>query len=813
MDTVRGALSHAALLTRLSGKCVCKLRRWFLCIAFVISGLCVSPSSVATAEPGQEQAAQAGAPSTGVVPPPGADAASATAWNPADATKPIDGPPAPVPPHVINRGGDGRATIRASKLTAPLQLDGRLDEPVYETVEPLTGFVQSMPDWGQPISQHTEAWILFDQENVYVSARCWDTAPESQWVADEMRRDQNSNQDTFGISLDTYYDRQNGYIFTTNPITGRADYYVTNESDTNTDFNPVWDVRTGRFQGGWTVEMKIPFKSLRYGPGRFQVWGVQLRRVIRRRGEWSFLTPLPIAVAINGFTRFSTASTLVGVEAPPGSRIFEIKPYGISRVTTDRMATPALSNDLTGAFGFDAKYGVTPNVTLDFTYKTDVAQVEVDEQQVNLTRFNLFFPEKRDFFLENAGVFLFGSSFNGPSSDEAPQLFFSRRIGLNAGRVVSITAGARLISRTRRTTLGLLNIQTDREQVSMTEPTNFTVIRLRQDILRKSFVGLMFTRRSVSVLAPGSSNNAYGLDANFGFFQNVYFSGYYAKTDTPGEIGRQDSYRARFDYNGDRYGLAAEHLFVGNKFNPEVGFVRRSDQRRTFALVRFSPRPASIKAVRRFIWNGSIDYILDTSGRLTTRTQMVNFQTEFTNRDLFTVQANQDYDRLVQPFHIAPGVTIPSGGYDYRDLQVSYEFGQQHRLSGRFYAQHGSFYDGEQTSVGVAAARFSVTPRLSFEPTVSVNWVALPHGAFTTQLLGTRANLTFTPRMFFSGLIQYNSTTHRFGSNLRFRWEYTPGSELFVVYTDERDTTVPIRAPSALLNRVLTVKITRLVRF
>ena len=529
MDTVRGALSHAALLTRLSGKCVCKLRRWFLCIAFVISGLCVSPSSVATAEPGQEQAAQAGAPSTGVVPPPGADAASATAWNPADATKPIDGPPAPVPPHVINRGGDGRATIRASKLTAPLQLDGRLDEPVYETVEPLTGFVQSMPDWGQPISQHTEAWILFDQENVYVSARCWDTAPESQWVADEMRRDQNSNQDTFGISLDTYYDRQNGYIFTTNPIAGRADYYVTNESDTNTDFNPVWDVRTGRFQGGRMVEMKIPFKSLRYGPGRFQVWGVQLRRVIRRRGEWSFLTPLPIAVAINGFTRFSTASTLVGVEAPPGSRIFEIKPYGISRVTTDRMATPALSNDLTGAFGFDAKYGVTPNVTLDFTYKTDVAQVEVDEQQVNLTRFNLFFPEKRDFFLENAGVFLFGSSFNGPSSDEAPQLFFSRRIGLNAGRVVSITAGARLISRTRRTTLGLLNIQTDREQVSMTEPTNFTVIRLRQDILRKSFVGLMFTRRSVSVLAPGSSNNAYGLDANFGFFQNVYFSGYYAK--------------------------------------------------------------------------------------------------------------------------------------------------------------------------------------------------------------------------------------------------------------------------------------------
>ena len=168
---------------------------------------------------------------------------------------------------------------------------------------------------------------------------------------------------------------------------------------------------------------------------------------------------------------------------------------------------------------------------------------------------------------------------------------------------------------------------------------------------------------------------------------------------------------------------------------------------------------------------------------------------------------------MVQPFHIAPGVTIPSGGYDYRDLQVSYEFGQQHRLSGRFYAQHGSFYDGEQTSVGVAAARFSVTPRLSFEPTVSVNWVALPHGAFTTQLLGTRANLTFTPRMFFSGLIQYNSTTHRFGSNLRFRWEYTPGSELFVVYTDERDTTVPIRAPSALLNRVLTVKITRLVRF
>ena len=217
-----------------------------------------------------------------------------------------------------------------------------------------------------------------------------------------MRRDGNQirQNDNFGVMLDTFYDRRNGLMFYTNALGGMMDIQITNEGNPNQDWNTVWDVRTGRIDGGWTVEMRIPFKSLRYGPGTRQVWGVQMRRGIRRRNEFAFLTPLPPQLGSNGWSRASMAATLVGLEVPPGSKNIEVKPYGISRVSTDRAASPAVSNDLDAEVGLDVKYGVTQNLTLDFTANTDFAQVEVDERQINLTRFNLFFPEKCEFFLE-----------------------------------------------------------------------------------------------------------------------------------------------------------------------------------------------------------------------------------------------------------------------------------------------------------------------------------------------------------------------------------------------------------------------------
>ena len=291
-------------------------------------------------------------------------------------------PPPPVPPEVISRDTAGHATVRAVRLTEPFRLDGTLDEAVYRSVPPIGDFIQSLPKEGAPATERTDVWLMFDDDNLYVGARCWDSAPPRQWVANEMRRDQLVNNESFGIAVDTFLDRRNNFTFYTNPLGGRQDFAITDEGNANLDWNPVWDARSGRFDGGWTVEMVIPFKSLRYMSGTSQVWGIQMRRAIMHKNEWTHLTQLPASIAgAQAFWRMSMAGTLVGLDLPPASRNFEIKPYASSRITTDRTVTPAVSRDADGDFGIDAKYGVTANLTLDLTYNTDFAQVEVDQRK------------------------------------------------------------------------------------------------------------------------------------------------------------------------------------------------------------------------------------------------------------------------------------------------------------------------------------------------------------------------------------------------------------------------------------------------
>ena len=587
----------------------------------------------------------------------------------------IDGPPAPVPPAVMTRNEQGQATVRAVRLDQSLDFDGVLDEAVYGTVPAISGFIQLTPDVGAPATERTEAWILFDETNIYVSARLWDSAPESQWVANEMRRDtsQLRQNDTFAVLFDTFYDRRNGVHFYTNPLGARADQQFTNEGNPNSDWNPVWDVRTGRFDGGWTVEMEIPFKTLRYRSEPPHIWGIQLRRAIRRKNEWAYLTRLPVASGAGGGARgafrVSKAGSLVGLEPPSAGRNIELKPYAIGGLTTDMSATPVKINEGSADGGIDVKYGITQNLTADFTWNTDFAQVEVDERQVNLTRFPLFFPEKREFFLEGRGIFSFASGAATRAASVArgavpgffgdvnvPQLFYSRKIGLEEGRVVPIVGGARVTGKVGRFDVGLLNIHAGEEAVSDSKPTNFSVVRLRRDILRRSSVGAMFTNRSVSRVAPGSSQ-AYGVDGTFAFFENVNLTTYIARTQLPGpgHQGKDLSYQGKFEYAADRYGFLADHLVVEDNFLPEVGFLRRDNFRRTFTSARFSPRPESIRSVRQFTLEGSIDYIQTADeNHLETRQNFVAFETEFESSDRLTLAATDSYELLVQPF-VPPG--------------------------------------------------------------------------------------------------------------------------------------------------------------
>ncbi len=732
-------------------------------------------------------------------------------------------PPAPVAPAVITRNEAKQATVRAVRLAEPLGVDGRLDEAVYRDTPPITDFIQTLPRNGEEPTEKTEAWVLFDATNFYVSARVWDSAPPNKWIANEMRRDANQvrQNDHFGFMIDTFHDRRNGYVFYSNPVGGRIDLTEADEGNSNADWNPVWTVRTGRFEGGWTIEMAVPFKSIRYVSGEGQAWGIQMRRAIRRKNEWAHLTPLPLVMGgSQGFFRISSAATLVGLELPPASRNIELKPYGIARSSTDRIVSPAIDNKGEGDFGIDAKYGITANLTADFTYNTDFAQVEVDEQQVNLTRFSLQLPEKREFFLEGRGIFSFaafpttgsGGGGGGVSTSTTPLLFYSRRIGLNSGRVVPIQAGGRVTGKVGKISLGLLNIESDGEPASNTPKTNFSVVRVKRDVLRRSAIGVMLTNRSESAARTGVSNQGYGVDGVFNFFNNLTAGGYYARTHIDGVAGDEASYQARVDYSPDRYGVQIERVKVGDAFNPEVGFLRRRSFERTFGELRFSPRPKRIKGIRQVTMTANVEYIEgSTSGRMESRQQGGRINVERENSDQFSIEGGTNFEFLPGIFNVARGVNIPAGDYAFNDFTARYAFGQQRRASGTISFQKGQFYNGQINAVTVSGARVSLTTRLSVEPSVSVNSVTLPAGDFTTTVLRTRSDYAFTPRMFVSGLMQYSSNDRIFSSNVRFRWEYIPGSEVFAVYTDERDTFAT--GFPQLRNRAFVVKVNRLMRF
>ncbi len=726
---------------------------------------------------------------------------------PPDLPLSFDGPAPPVPPAVVNRDDSGKATVRAVRLATPPRIDGRLDEILYRAVPPISDFLQVEPRPGEPATDRTEVWIGFDDTAVFVSLRCWQDPDRI--AANDMRRDSYSEDDYVDIALDTFHDGRNAVVFTIYASGGRFDAQITDERQMNVDWNPVWDLRTGRFESGWTAEAEIPFRSLRYRPGRTQIWGVNLQRYTQWKNESSVLNRLPAALGSMGIIRMSLAGPLVGLEAPPASRNLELKPWLVADMASDRLANPEISNEVSADMGVDIKYGFSQNFTADFTYNTDFAQVEADRQQVDLTRFSLFFPEKRDFFLENQGIFAFGGAGGGGGSFDTPSLFYSRRIGLHEGRAAPLEAGGRLTGRAGRYTLGLLNIQADDEPSSGAVATNFGVMRLKRDILRRSSVGVIYTRRSVDRTGAGR-NVAYGVDGTFAFFDHLTFNAYWAETSTPGLANDDASHRLRMDYNGDRYGVRLERLRVGDNFNPGIGFVRRRDMRRSFGRVRFSPRPADSKLVRKYSWSGSMAHIENGAGLVETREAEAEFEIEFHGGDEFGLTYVRTYELLPQPFPIASDITLGVGGYRFAYVQAEYQLGQQRRISGELQLEHGDFYNGRKTSLGWGWGRVNLSSRFLLEPSISFNRVELPEGDFDVELVDLRAVYTMNPRMFVTALFQYDSESRDLAANVRLRWEYRPGSELFVVYNEQRDTLTD--GFPGLDSRALIVKVTRLLQ-
>ena len=706
---------------------------------------------------------------------------------------------------------EDRRTIRAVPAPDDFVADGHLNENIYTEITPATNFIQQEPNEGDPATEQTDVWILFDDRNVYVSARMWDSQPD-RIIANEMRRDagmdiyQNAN---FSVTLDTFNDHRTGFYFMTNPLGVLRDAQIINEDQSNAEWDPIWNPQAQRFEQGWTVEMEIPFKSIRYPTVGEQVWGVLLRRVVRWKNEIAFFTPMPASVGPTAVYRMENTARLVGIITPESGMALEIKPYGISRLSTDSLATPPKLKNFDGEIGLDVKYGVTQSLTADFTYNTDFAQVENDLQQINLTRFSLFFPEKRDFFLEGQGIFSFGGASTGPygGDSDQPVLFYSRQIGLAQGQAIPIHAGGRLTGKVGPYNVGLLDIQTAKSLTNNIPSTNFGVVRVKRDIFEKSSIGFLVTKRTPQI---GHGSTAFGIDANLGFGLTTINS-YYAQTNNNGHSDDNASYYASYDYNEDHYGLAVSHLTVESNFNPEIGFLRRTNFRKNAGTIRYSPRPENLKSVRKFTYAGSAEYITNNTGRLESRNIQLRFGTEFNNGDRFTTNYTREHESINKPFYITPDLTIPVGGYSFSNVSLSYTLGTRYRVRGSFRGRIGSFYKGKRHEINYTDYIY-LTRNLLIEPTIAFNWIKLPQGNFRTDLFSTRATYMISPRANFGMLAQYNSRSNTLSSNIRFQWEYIPGSNLYIVYSDNRNTLVLERF-SELQNWTFVVKLTRLFRY
>ena len=542
----------------------------------------------------------------------------------------------------------------------------------------------------------------------------------------------------------------------------------------NQNWDGAWQVRTSITEIGWTAEFAIPFRTLRFNAGTVQPWGLNVQRNIRKRNETAYWSPLPRQFNLY---RLSLAGQLVGLDLS-SPRNLKLMPYVLGQAI-DTAATPADATYL-GDVGADLKYSITPSLTLDATYNTDFAQVEVDEEQINLDRFNLFFPEKRPFFLENAGLFSVGL----PGQVE---MFFSRRIGIGAGgQQVPILGGGRLSGRIGGgTNIGLLNMQT--EAVGGTErASNFSVARVRQDLAGRSNVGVMVVnRQGTGALAPDDDyNRSYAVDGRWGIGQRGTISGFIGQTDTPGSAGQTHAYDLSSSYNAETLQLSLSYTEVAPDFNPEVGFYRRRAFRRVNGRVFTALRPDNLLGLHELRPHVSHFTFWSYEGGLT-ETQFTHIDNHWEWRNGYEVHTGYNITResVFTPFEIVPGVEVPQGVYDHQEAQMVLTTNQGAPISGGLNTIIGGFFGGD---------RVQLSPQLSLRAgetfNAQVSWIRndinLPGQSFATNVGRMRMNYSFTPRMFVQALVQYNDRADLWSSNLRFGWLSDANTGLFVVYND-----------------------------
>jgi hypothetical protein len=708
------------------------------------------------------------------------------------------GSPAPIEPIDYS-------TVRLSRIVTavrtdePIVLDGRLDEAAWSRARPATGFTQRQPRTGAPASQNTEVRVLYDDDNLYIGAICYDTEP-SRIIMTDLREDFGTyDNDTIGFSIDSLHDRRTGFNFIVNPAGAKFDSQSAHDGDQiNTDWDAVWDVRTTMNDKGWIAELVIPFKTLRFTRMASQEFGFQISRRLRRNNEDAQWSPLPRRY--NSFVRPSFAGTLRGLDDLKPGRNLKIKPF-----VTASTASAGGPQERHADGGFDLKFGLTPSLTLDGTFRTDFSQVEVDQQQVNLTRFNLFFAEKREFFLENSGLFRVAGNRGGNSAGSSDFIpFFSRRIGLSGSGVpIPILGGSRLTGSVGRYDIGALAMRT--EEDSGVPANNFVVGRVTRNFLDNSWIGAIMTHRDST--RAGDTNALFGVDVNFRFFQRLEIASYLMRTDTPDKDGRDQARMGEVAWRDDDFSVEGRYETLHDNFNPEVGFVRRRDVEHYSTGVSWLPRVRWSPLMRNLVFSGQFDYYGNSHGHLETREQQLTAGIDFNNGGSIDLSFLPTFERLRSPFAIRSDLAIAPGDYDYRRWQMSYNSDRSRLLSGNVTIGAGGFWDGDSTSV-TGELDLKSNQHLTIGATLGRNMVDLPDGSFSTTLVGARIQYAFTSKMFLNSFLQYNADTDRITTNTRFNLIHRPLSDLYVVYNDQRDTT-----GGTLVGRALILKFTNMFDF
>lgn len=701
-----------------------------------------------------------------------------------------------------------RPSYSATKLEIGPSFDGNvLDDPVWNAIPAVEEMVQIRPDFGQPVSERTVVRIAYTPQTFYVSVICYDRDAGGIVVSDSRRDADLNDEDSFLFIIDTYNDQQNGFLFGTNAQGMEYDAQIDNEGKgnfnanrqqggviggTNLNWDASWGVRTEIGDYGWSAEFGIPFRSLRFASGENKTWGLNFRRNISKNTETAYWTSLPLGFDMK---RLSLAGKLTGLSlVSPGN--LKLIPYVLGEVVNDKSVNPSeVSNRF--EFGADIKYSITPSLTLDLTYNTDFAQVEVDDQQINLDRFNLFFPEKRAFFLENAGQFTVGS----PGEVD---LFFSRRIGISdEGSIVPIIGGARLSGKVGRTNVGLLSMFTDAVEENGIVENNYSVARVNHNFVgsRSSLGGIFISRLGLGGL-DGDNNQVYAMDGKWGIGNKAEISGFVAKSNTPGIQENDLAFKLLGNYNWDGWDLRAGYTQVGEGFNPEVGFLQRTAFKKPELLIYKAHRlnnTGQLLEIRphlsyRGYWNFDDDLV----------TSFLHVDNHWAFKSGFEIHTGINFtaERVLESFSIS-NVPVPVGFYKNEELQLVIITNPNNAFSLSSRTFIGGYFDGKRIS-NSGTANLRIGDRFVSSLTFSHNDIKLLNGDVTAMVGGLRLSYSFTPRIYIQSLIQRNNVSNITSVNARFGWLQNANTGLFIVVNVVKDDDFP----DALNNQVFTIKYT-----